>query len=142
MTTFLKLLGSAIGAVLGFLVLVALRGMLGTLLNETSVLTIAIILGIVGLAVGTVIRSDEKENGPTGFLKANLLGVCFLSMIAVAVMVVWFAIPMLTHSVVEPLTISWPGIFSLVRGILFLGCGASTGYFLAGKLSSSPQPSA
>lgn len=140
MTTFLKLLGSAIGSVVGFLALVAMRGMLAPLLSEGSVLVIAIVLGIVGLSVGTVIQSAERESGPAGFLKTNLFGICFLCMMAVAVILTMGATSMIKGgSFAEPLTMSWLGVFRLGRAILFVACGASTGYFLGGKLAARPR---
>ncbi len=141
MTTFLKLLGSAIGAVVGFVMLVAFRGMLAPLLNEGSALMIAVILGIVGLAIGTTIGAYEKDNGPVGILKANLVGVGFLIAMAVSVILAWFAITMLVPRA-EPLTMTWLGAFSLVRAILFVAVPASSGFFIAGKLASTSKTSA
>jgi len=141
MTTFLKLIGSAIGAVFGFVVLVALRGMLAPLLNEGSAFMIAVILAIVGLAIGTTIGAYEKDNGPVGILKANLVGVSFLIAMAVSVILAWFAITMLVPRA-EPLTMTWLGAFSLVHAILFVAVPASSGFFIAGKLASSSKTSA
>ncbi|MBI1272356.1 hypothetical protein GC174_18175 [bacterium] len=136
MANLFKLVGCALGALVGFTLLAASRGMLGPLFQDVGLLfSTAAVFGLVGLAIGTVIAAFEKDQGPVGIIKANLVGVSFLTLIAGIITFAMMAIPVMNPDrVIEPLSVAWIDVVYFARAILFIAIPASTGYYLVGRL--------
>lgn len=136
MATLFKIVACAIGAIVGFVLLAASRGMLAPVYEQGgSLLAVPIIFGIVGLAIGTVLNAFEKDKGPAGIIKVNLIGFLFLSLMAGILTFAMYAIPVMNPDrVVSPPTLTWIDALYFARAILFIAIPASTGYYLVGRL--------
>ena len=104
MATLFKIVACAIGAIVGFVLLAASRGMLAPVYEQGgSLLAVPIIFGIIGLAIGTVLNAFEKDKGPAGIIKVNLIGFLFLSLMAGILTFAMYAIPVMNPDrVVSP----------------------------------------
>ncbi len=141
MHNFLKIVGSALGILVGCIIMATINGELVSFFAELNWVIISI-FALFGAAVGVVISAFEKDHGPVNMLKASAISVIFILLISMVITMAMVTLTIMNPDRPDPdLSIGWTDIAYFIRGVLVFGIPAAAGYVLLGKLSK-PNPKA
>lgn len=134
MGNLLKLFGSALGVIVGALILATLNGELRSFLMEADWIIISV-FGLFGIATGTVLSAFEKEKGPLNLLKASAISIIFILLISMSISIGLVMLMIMNPDRPDPgYSIGWIDIAYYIRGVLVFGIPAAAGYVFLGKL--------